>query len=179
MGRRANTPFAARRRASGLTQEQLAQLAQVSQSLISDMEQGNRVKETLAARVFEAIERWEAQKAQNSSAGNAPAVSSGQTEQPRSTDGTMQALRLVPPIQIRADARALSALDRAFDGRRHRLEDAWAVRQILHRLPVAAIEEPALTPFLVDVLDAAARVRDRHEEITEGSLLVEVWRSRA
>lgn len=170
----------ARRQALGITQTELARRARVSQSLISDAENGNRVKPEFLRKIEDALTSAENPTGNSSDPRESPSsdVSSGQHEQTHSNDGTMNAQRHLSAVHPVAASSQLApdvevALGAAFSAPRHRVSDLLAVQRVASRLPTDGRAPTELQTLFAALLDAAARLRDRDEPISAESLLVE------
>lgn len=170
----------ARRQALGITQTELARRARVSQSLISDAENGNRVKPEYLRKIEDALTSAEvsAGNSSESSESQPSDVSSGQGEHARSNGETMNAPpRLVSSVHPAGSAplspEVETALGAAFTATRHRVSDLLAVQRVAARLPTDGKPATELQSLFAVLLDASARLRDRGEPVSAEALLVE------
>lgn len=182
-----------RRKVLGLSQAELAARAGVSQSLVSDVERGNRVTPELSEKVKLALLAAEKEIDQNSSDSDesaarpaSPSESSGQLNESsvhsvemfgNSNEPTGRLTLITPARGTPAQgvpAEVERALSLAFDGKRHLLTDGLSVLRIAARLPLAGREPRELVEVFRGYLDAAARLRGRSVDITTENLFAEM-----
>ncbi|MFO0610654.1 MAG: helix-turn-helix transcriptional regulator [Polyangiales bacterium] len=167
--------ISARRKALKLTQQQLAALAGVAQSVVSEAESGTRPNQRKYSDILAALDKAESENGRNSSGNTERGAPVSATQAP-----AMPHLTLVSPLsQVAQPAAAATtpvdrALSLAFDGRRHVLADAYAVHPIAARLPLEGRPEGEMVTVFRSYLDAAARLRERGTPATIEALLAEL-----
>lgn len=174
--------IAERRKSRGWTQEELADRAGVSQSLVSSAERGVKIRQEFAEKIENAL-LSPLETDRNSSGENPNARGALHTEQTEGKDGPMSsssprllsAVHAAAPAATRITPEVERAIGRAFDAERHTLSDLKAVERIAPELPTEGLSETDLRAFFRELVDAASRLRSQGADITAGSLVMSVF----
>lgn len=177
--------IAERRRERGWTQEELAERAGVSQSLVSSAERGVKIRQEFAEKIETALAA-QIENDRNSSRENPKSEEALHTEQTKSNNVSMSsatprllsAVHPAAPTATRITPEVERAIGRAFDAERHTLSDLKAVERIAPELPTDALSDAELRAFFRELVDAAASLRGQGADITAGALIVAVFASR-
>lgn len=177
--------IAERRKERGWTQEELADRAGVSQSLVSSAERGVKIRREYAEKIEHALS-GSRDNTRNSSDEAQEQQDALHTEQnggngvsmPTPSPRLLSAVHPAVPHAARITPEVERAIGRAFDAEKHTLSDLKAVERIAPELPTESLSDADLKAFFRDLVDAAAQLRAQGANITAGALVVAVFAAR-